>query len=534
MTSFEPRNFDEGFFLSPATTTAINQVRDADRLTIFVGAGISADQNVPQWASLVRETLTDLLKARTRSANWRGLKGIEAEFSQNVLDSSFQLPVATMIDQLCLEINRGKVEQAIAYRNDLLRKAIYFSNGKPRRFDGNPSLARSVLDLAIVLKVIKPEHDLHIVTTNYDSAFKELVKQDRELARRLKDLGLRIVTYGGRTPTRSSESEIPIVHIHGHIPRTGETSRPIFSEPDYVWWTNSGPFRDYVQTRLDYGLTLMLGTSLRDHNIVNYITRTTYEDHRVSRIALMPVQGDAGYEAAGPAQRSTYARLLGGRLANLGIEMLTPDFYSQVNQFLHEATHAATCRHSGREYVPYMRRLGEWWKAFAGAVHADDVARQTVTLRLRQHVADMSTEFIRDAEHLKIEIWTRHRVEETHDPREFQLWANSQSVWLSGDDYWPHAVATEVASSMPAIRTFASRSAEYGEDRTRTDGRWTHFVAAPVILYDKPYDGIPVGSVVLRISAPRSKGALATADTARNLKKVADRLTEIGTSALTP
>lgn len=533
--SFEQRDFSEGFFLDPGTISAVHRVQQGDPLTLFVGAGVSADQGIPQWSSLVRQTLEEVLKlaSNKRASRWRDLRGKETDFADKVLNASFQLPVATMIDQLCEEVAPKKTPWP-TFRNDLLRNAIYRDNGKFRRFDTNPSLARSILTLAIAVKVLAPENDLHIVSTNYDDIFREIIKSDAEIRSQLDAVGLRFKVYAEDAPAASSRTEIPIVHIHGFIPRRGNSIRPIFSEPDYIWWTHQGPFRDYVQARFDKGCMLMVGTSMRDYNIVTYVKRTRYDTDKVTRYAMLPVQGDAGYKVAGREQRDSYSNLMSGRLSNLGIRMLSPDFYGQVNQFLFETTLYTICKFENRPYVDYMSRLGAWWSTFSQSKYGDDTVRGNLTKQLQAKAMELHADYIHDADHLKLEVWLRPEITADSDPRYFELWANSQSMWLSGTAYRPHRVRTSVESAEPAVRTFGSRSAQWGEDATRTDRRWTHFVAVPVILYDAPHETIPVGAVVLRICAPDSVGLPATKLTDRHRHAISSALIALGTEVLSP
>lgn len=530
------RDFQRGFFEEDSTLEAIERVQSSDQLTIFVGAGVSADQDIPTWSSLMRSTLQQLLVqvSSRREFGFTHVRGREDEFAQEVLDTSNHLLVATMIDQLCLQVSRGDHAAALEKRNGILRELIYKQNGKPRRFNAKPSLARELLELAISLKTFNPGRDLHIVTTNYDDVFREIVRGSPQLRERLQQAEIGLKLYPAQRPTAFSRREIPIVPIHGFIPRRGNVSRPVFSEPDYVWWLHEGPYRDYVAQRLDHGVTLMLGTSLRDFNIISYITRTQYQHGALARFALMPAQGDDALRVLGPERYPDVVRLMDGRPANLGIKLLAPDFFGQVNQFLFETQLSASATFGGRAYVPYMDRLADWWQGFNTSKYVSNVVRESVTSDLQNLALQIHADHIFDVDHIKLEIWVRSDMERLRDPRHYELWANSQSVWKGGSAYWKHEVRTSVDSSAPPVLTFASRATEFGRDHTRSDGRWTHFVAVPIVLTEPPHRGIPVGSVVMRMHAPRFDDTVITPKTEKSLDVVSQMMINLGTEALSP
>jgi len=119
--------------------------------------------------------------------------------------------------------------------------------------------------LAAALKALDPTKNVHIVSTNYDDSMREIYSGNDAFALYLRnDLHVRFRDFATKRPTNLGARTIPIVHVHGLIRRTGRGQEVVFSEPDYVRWTNSGQLRDYLQGRFDHGHTLMVGTSLRD------------------------------------------------------------------------------------------------------------------------------------------------------------------------------------------------------------------------------------------------------------------------------
>lgn len=511
----------------------IEKVVSSRRLTLFAGAGVSADLGLPQWATLV-ETSLDKLLERARKAGRKEFM-VTYGLARQLLKTSFQLPLATTAEQLAVDL-AGNREDGIKLRDKILRESLYAkSAGLPTN-----SLAKELLLLAAGVKILNRQNDIQIVTTNYDDSFMEISQEDAEVENLLRAAGLRFKPYADKVPSGNSVHEIPVVYIHGRIPRKGAVTRPVFSEVDYVHWMHGGGFRDYVAQRFDHGVTLMLGASLRDYNIISFITRTHYKDGDMARIAVLPMQDDPSFERGLSSDFAAIERLRGLRGDALGIQIVTPNYYGQVYQLAHEMQHAVgrlpSAQNSGKiaRYVPYINRLENWWSSFTRLKYASDRVRRTTTLALKNQAAQLHADWLHDAEHLKLELWIRAGVTPKHDPRVLELWCNSQSMNLPNTIHWEHHVSLADRHASPAVSAFALRTPFYSEDASRTDRRWTHVVAVPIVLVQPPFYGIPVGVVVLRLHAPESVGQASTPLTLEHLEYINGYLTELGAQALTP
>jgi hypothetical protein len=510
------RNFDVGFFSDLTTTEAIVDLASATRLTIFVGAGVSADQNIPKWSDLVRDLMLRRIGKAEDSTN----------LVDDILANYLELPSASIVDRLYEE---KWPRHGTRHRNSDIRSAIYGTPAQPRKVNTSPSLIKEILLVAAAMKTLG--RDVHIVTTNYDCLFEELRQTDEEVKQVFTHYNVELLPLAVEPPLEVEPSAIPLVYIHGRIPRKGPYSDlVVFSEPDYVAWMQRSDLRDYLSRRFDHGYTLVLGASLRDYNIITYLKRT--HSPEAVRYALMPVQGDTAYAMKSSEQYSKLTKMQDLRGRALGIALLHPDFFGQVFQFVHELALAVTNNASGDSYadIAYMRRVETWWAAFESRKYASDRVRQAGTRKLQAASQELRT-FVPEANHIKLEVWIRAHFSVTDDPRALEMWCSSQSMWLSKGTHWPHTAALTLNSTLPAIVCFANRGFVYGAVTGRSDKRWTHYAALPIVLESKPYLSVPVGSVVALFNSSHvNSGALPSV--VANSSQIAEKLKVTGESLL--
>lgn len=512
-----------GFFDDPGTIDAISRLGAADKLTIFVGAGVSADQRVPAWADLVRILLGDLLPAdlRSRSVS-RGGSGAGADLPGAIVDAYFQLPMASAVDQVFEMREPGN---GVFRRNEAIALLLYQQGDSPRSFLQRPSLAVDALMTAIILKACGK--DVHVLSTNYDSVLEEIAAHDPEIVNLLDEYGLDVRPYAASAPGKQApDCELPIVHIHGYLPRTGPALGVVFSEPDYVEWAENSVLRRYMYSRFDHGHLVMVGASLRDHNVISYLRQT--DINTTNRYALLPLQGDPGFEIGKQVGFQLLTAVQERRGEQLGINVLTPDFFGQVRQFLIEVRLAAVLpANLSYNNSAYGTRLRLWQEDFKRRCYevADNELRATDLL---VRLATVICLQVPEATHVKAELWVRNDVE----LRELELWASSQSIRVGGERYRPHTTRIDLTSESPATLSFANRTAVQGRVIDRTDGRWTHYLAAPVVLREEPYSEIPVAVVVASLHAPDCSASMTIPGVVQNLSAIVAHMTAVGREAL--
>ncbi|WP_439383860.1 SIR2 family protein [Amycolatopsis lexingtonensis] len=501
-----------GFFDEADTKAAIRKIADAQRLTIFTGAGIAADLRVPNWSKLVSRLLENL-----ESRTYRDDQECRATVHQAV-DFFHQMPAASIVDALYEELFPGR---ATEQRNEDIARILYADRQLEHEAIPEDSLAVYVLRLAVAKRLAGC--DVHILTTNYDDVLEQIANHDVTFS------GLRlngVEVYTSWDPDDDGLAHgVPISHLHGFIPREGTATAVVFSESEYIKWDQASPWRDYLPKRVaGGGLTLFVGASLRDYNIAAMIRRFS----KGEVYALLPVEDEVAHaqlrEKPWSPPSGRYAALRG---LHLGVQVLRPDFYGQVCQFLNEAAIPGDLR------VPeYSTRLRKWWDSWSKQDHNPlGLAHLTACSQaLRQFATDEEQQLDR-ASYVKAEVWVR----DYPDKRQLSLYASSQSVVLPGRGYWPHSAKIEHLSRYAAVSAFAARQATEGTVAYRNDGRWTHFLAVPVILPEAPYYELPVGVVILLLHAPdvHDDVYFGEADSGR-MRDLAVRMKTLGQNFLRP
>lgn len=509
------RNPELGFFDEDDTKRIISKIAAAERLTIFVGAGIAADLEIPNWSKLVARLLE---KLELGSHEDEGSCRTAVNFA---LDFFHQMPTASIVDAIYTEQHGC---EAVKLRNEDIAAILYPHNGRPSDIRvPRDALAVYVLRLAVAKRLAGC--DVHVVTTNYDDSLEWIAANHDDL---LSDLGSDgVPVFSNAEPSDDGlRAGVPVSHVHGLIPRKGEGRGVVFSEREYIEWDQQSRWRDYIAMRVTGGgVTLFVGASLRDYNIAAMIRRFS----RGAIYALLPVEDEVAHWANNgnvwPKATARYATLRG---LHLGVEVLRPDFYGQVCQFLHEATIPPDLG------VPdYSTRLRNWWRSWiASQPYETNLLLQRCEL-LRQFCV-LEHRMLDRVEHVKAELWVR----ENPDSRELQLYSTSQTVVLPGEGHWAHRTKIEHRSRYAAVSAFAARSAVEGRVNYRNDNRWTHCLAVPIILPDAPHYELPVGVMILLLHAPsvereRYFGEAAVdhmRDLAARMKKVGQDLLESNTS----
>ncbi len=506
------RNPDIGFFDDDDTKRIISKITNAGRLTIFVGAGIAADLEIPNWSKLVSRLLEKL-----ESTNHDDEVACRTAVTF-ALDFFHQMPAASIVDALYAELYGG---EAVRRRNEDIASILYTRDGLPadNRIPRD-ALAVYVLRLAAAKRLAGC--DVHIVTTNYDDSLEWIAANNNDV---LSDIGSEGVDVFSNTDPKDDglRPGVPVSHVHGLIPRNGESREVVFSEREYIEWDQQSKWRDYVAMRVTGGgVTLFVGASLRDYNIAAMIRRFSRGDV----YALLPVEDEIAHSAnSGKVWPRTTARYAALRGLHLGVEVLRPDFYGQVCQFLHEAAIPPDL-----DVPDYSTRLRDWWRSWIGdqpfetslLLQRCELLRQFCTLEHRQ---------LTHVEHVKAEIWVR----ENPDSRELQLYSTSQTVVLPGEGHWAHRTKIEHSSRYAAVSAFAARSAVEGRVNYRNDNRWTHCLAVPIILPGAPHYELPVGVMILLLHAPAIKEENYFGEAANDrMRELAARMKKIGQGLLEP
>jgi hypothetical protein len=226
-----------------------------NELVLFLGAGVSIAYGIPGWKNLVLEMLFD---QTTHAARMRGLSPNYRRALSSWLADYFEYdPVilARTIEDDIRSRSRRKssgTQQADDLFMGALRRHLYAT---VRDGPGQKTTLSGIADFIAASR----GHIPAIVSFNFDDLLEV------ELARRKVDFQ---VVYSG---TRFSNQQLPIIHPHGFVPRTGELAdcAVVFSERHYheLMETVFHWALTEIVAHLRHNTVLFVGLSMSDPNL---------------------------------------------------------------------------------------------------------------------------------------------------------------------------------------------------------------------------------------------------------------------------
>ncbi|MEW9668815.1 SIR2 family protein [Ammoniphilus sp. 3BR4] len=207
-------------------------------LTLFCGAGVSADSGIPVWNHLLKHLLGELFVKKVQKEN------ISHEKLAEIYLEYFKRSPLIVLQYLKIELG-----------NDFLhyvRRAIY--QNQPR--------SNELMD--VIVELCRPQRErksLHsIVTFNFDDVVEQNLEKNKIRYKSISKEGERYLP-----------SELPIYHVHGFLPREGDLSGfHIVSSEDAYHSQFIDPFSwsNLVQLNLlNQNLCLFIGLSMTDPNL---------------------------------------------------------------------------------------------------------------------------------------------------------------------------------------------------------------------------------------------------------------------------
>lgn len=262
---------------------AIEKLRNAyrdNRLTLFLGAGVSMASGLPSWNALVLAMYFEVID-RDRLGNWRPFPNYLLAIAEWQL-KHMQEP---------LEITARKIRKYYADDQNLFRRALWENLYKALERHGEDFVPPDLYSLLDENKTLHGIVDLcntsdekgvnAIVTYNYDS---------------LLEMALDTIDH---TPIWSSsqvqpDTGIPVYHVHGYVPLPGdEGSSPdeiVFTEDQYNRIANDPySWANLVQMHFMSSSTgLMIGLSLSDRNMRRLFDAVKSAPLKTQHYALLP------------------------------------------------------------------------------------------------------------------------------------------------------------------------------------------------------------------------------------------------------
>jgi hypothetical protein len=525
------------YFLEPSTTERLTRLAALDRLTVVAGAGWSADWGLPHWRTLIIRLLEKHVAPRFHVSDETRARA----FASEILQAHDLIGAASIIRESLGDHFEHALQQEL-YRN---------------RVGDFGSAGIAVANLFYTWNANSRGH-LTIITTNYDLSFETaLMHEVFAPLRKAQRLGkaTTVATAKQAKPFLAGERQgLPVYHIHGVLPIVGTTKGElVFSEEDYASVVEKGEWQRELFDRFlgrETGACLFIGMSLTDPNVLRHLLRAGGSGKTGERIIFLPAQAEGYIPDLGPGVE----RAIRSRLARFGVEKESPDYFSQVPQFLNEL---AVCRAAegahrlvGRRrtlsqdsvltYDQYGDRLARWRNAMQAdparlSLQNDEVFAQIqhdnhyVLRRTRTLIYHM-VRGVRQSrpitERFAVQLWARnpHRGELS-----LEMWGSSEKAWLERETILRARITRE--SAYNAVRAFCAGGTLV--EPTKKEGSRCAMSLASVIYLAGHWQRLPVGVIVLETDFPEQESCL-NALAAESRQQLIQLLLHVGRVLLTP
>jgi len=287
-------------------------------MTLFCGAGISLGAGVPAWSDLLLDLLTGMFGNQLPKAKKNFAELYQSHFSPSPLIMAQYL-------------KNGLGNDFIEY----VRTSLY---------RGTPTTSPLIDAIVELCRPQRARASLNsIVTFNFDDLLEQNLEKNH--------IHYHSVFAEGQRPQRS---EIPICHVHGYLPRSGELTEDndvVFSEDAYhSQFIDSFSWSNLVQlNHLSQNVCVFVGLSMTDPNLRrlldvamrktpdrkanHYVFRKKCDRKRVGEV-LSPKHGHSK-KVADIADFARIVELLEDQDSrNLGLNVIWIDDYTEIPKIL--------------------------------------------------------------------------------------------------------------------------------------------------------------------------------------------------------
>lgn len=462
------------FFARAEVEGFVEDVAQADLLSLVVGAGSSIESGFPDWTTLIQRLLT---KVATND----GLSPVAAqEFAAWTISREGLTGAAATAEAFLGPDFNGELHRAL-YSQQL-----------------TPPPGQSALAIAKIAQSMGAD-SCDVATTNYD-----LVLESASA----------VVT--GRTPTSvvaaAYRNQYSVLHLHGVMrPRGGVSGDLILSERDYFMMQDDTAWQqEYFARRMAGTSCVFVGASLTDPNLLRYLYRVASDR---SHYAIFVRQQDARlYDGTTPEVVELRERTSEARWRQAKIRPLHADYFSQSAQLLHEVLHRRQASRARRVYRPLPKRLTTWRNKMSRTVLTTS---QTDFASVQDQLHDVMSDLVgavhadlsdaghrpRSEERLGLSLWI-------YDPERESLtnWASSDRVWRDPRTMEPLPI--DWTSDFVSVQAFCAGSLVSRSTEQYVATRWNHVIGAPLYLESERLGRLPVGAVTIASTLPAPDSAL--------------------------
>jgi SIR2-like domain len=471
-----PEPAGAGYFADAATSgieKAIAAISKYDgEITMFVGAGVSMEAELPSWNTLVRKLLIDARKGEDGAL-------LEA-WAETVLQEG---PLAAAAVAEALYRDEGVFRRA-------LRDALY---------ERAPS-AYVPGALASQIAWLKQRMDarLALLTVNYDGLLEAA----------LAERGLKPVSYvraRAEPPGRAA-----VWHLHGRLMRDAADKRwsreggLVLSEGSYVRSTASVFPQKLVTERLRGSLCVFVGLSMTDPNFIRWLYNSADEPGGPRYVIFVRQASPVG----DPRVRKILEESAAARWARYSVTPVWANYYGEVAQIVHEIG----LRCEGKSPTGFSERARRRLTCGQARISPSDQvefveAQREISAWLRERLSDLR--LICAAEDPPVDLLGHHLG--------LGLWAvdheRGQVInWASADRAYQEPDAASAnplhAHSRWVAATAIANGVSVEQDPMVYASRW-RFVRAVPIVVEPDGERSVVGAITLTSTTPLAEFPLA-------------------------
>lgn len=460
---------------------SLRQLTEERTLVIYCGAGVTKDRTGLGWNDLVLSVLDEC--DNTPSIAPEEFTAVRTLLEGGSIDARKKASI------VC---RAAEVQDETAFLSPILEKLLYAENGWQEGY-----ILRNVARLALGLSLLGRK--VRLITTNYDDYIERAIRHELDDWRRGAGMDLPVPGFSvkdinnvvlSRIDPINDATLIQLVYIHG---RKAQGVLPnghlVFSENSYAK-NRSKEIETLIGQFNPDATLLVVGASFDDEPLVEALIRTKSEDAK--RYGLLVSEGRTAEERKA---RRVVDRLRGD---HLGIQILSPDSFAQVAQYIEELRiFMALCNVDAMEHYfesfSYGKRLSYWWEQWSsGEWHADHDAQFKV---LNGTVRDLQVYFESNGIHrlnekqertevLKLEAWIREDPSVRRDNRHLTHWANSIGPLRTTEAFRRERISP--GSSIAAVaallhgRPMLLSLSDLGFEAKAS--RWQSYLAVPIFV----------------------------------------------------
>lgn len=459
------------FLESPEVRDAVDAVADARRLTVFAGAGTSAEAGLPLWERLVSDLTADVLQAANPTVDAEEL--LRRSDEMDVLARA-ELAQAMVLNQAPAGL--GSLEDAIFER-------LYGEDAPEELVPGHLAMSIALLQQSF-------GDEMRIATTNYDVLLEAALAAVGYPRSRIRSY------ITGRAP---GPGDVAVTHLHGEL-SSRRRRGVVLTEGDYHRMQRRTSWQEnYSIEALGTSTCVFVGASMTDSNVLRYLHGTPGDTAK--HYAFFVRGAD---EAPKPsAARLAWEAALRERWARLGVQALFPDHYADVAQFMREVW---LRRAYGASYQGFAARQDTWLERSRDGVRTGDAGKyQTVQEELSSALGESLVRFTSavasvvgdtiQAETLQLGLFTIYEPDTGSDQERAQVLVTSDRIMLD-----PRVVEPLLLSSASRWTGVVAmtRGTRHAQRKNIYASRWRYVHAVPVIDSDV---GMLVGALALSTTA---------------------------------